>query len=91
MSGEKGAYFPEVRMSSDGGIVDFQKKKKNTTITVRVTVDSEKTCQWVVKLLSECFKNIVSKYLPTDYLLIDYLGENSILQWSNLARIILTR
>lgn len=70
MSGEKGAYHTKVRMSSNGGR-NSRPTKKHHFITIREQLIQTKlsvgstTTEWM-------FKNIISKYLPTDYLLLDY-------------------
>lgn len=91
MSGEKGTYLTEVRMSTENveGIVELT--KNHDFITIRVTNDSE-NCQWVLKLLCECFNNIISKYFPTDYLLIT---EGKVERWlfysGEMAVVIITK
>ena len=66
------------------GTVDY--KNNPSFLTLSVTVDSDKNCQWVLILLGEYFKNMNLNYLSTDYLLINYSGEMVILHWRNMAK-----
>lgn len=56
MSGKKGAYLTKIRMSSNGGRNCRLNTQKKSLYNHQRTVDSDKDRQWVVKLLSECFK-----------------------------------